>query len=59
MEDEEAKRMVLNCYSAGYEEAMEEWQTTFGRKTVIYPLLMEEMLRRERIDYTANRRQGY
>ncbi len=53
MVDAEARKMVLSCYTSRYTEAMDELEANYGRKAVIYPLLMEEMLKREKIDYTA------
>ncbi len=54
MDDEVARQIVLDNYSSGMNTALEELQAAYGRKSVIYPLLIEDLLKREKIDYTAD-----
>ncbi len=54
MDDEVARQIVLDNYSSGMTTALEELQAAYGRKSVIYPLLIEDLLKREKIDYTAD-----
>lgn len=51
---DEAKQIVLNCQSAGYTAAMEELQENYGKKNVIYPMLVEQLIQRQRYDYTTD-----
>ncbi len=51
---DEAKEMVLNCQVAGYTAAMEELQENYGKKSVIYPILVEQLIQRQRYDYTTD-----
>ncbi len=52
MLDQEAKKLVNSSYSLGYEGALEQLQLTYGRKTTIYPQLVEEFLARTKYDYS-------
>ncbi len=52
MLDQEAKKLVNSSYSLGYEGALEQLQLTYGRKTNIYPQLVEEFLARTKYDYS-------
>ncbi len=51
---DESKEMVLNCQVAGYMAAMEELQENYGKKSVIYLILVEQLIQRQRYDYTTN-----
>ncbi len=50
MEDAESKKLVLNACCGGYDEALEQLKLTYGRKTIIYPYLVEELVKKERYD---------
>ncbi len=51
---DEAKEMVLNFQVAGYTAAMEELQENYGKKSVIYLILVEQLIQRQRYDYTTD-----
>ncbi len=50
MKDSDARKLVLNSCSDGYEGALEQLKMTYGRKTVIYPQLVDEFLKKEKYD---------
>ncbi len=52
MDDGDARNVVLGCYSTVYDAAMTELQANYGRKTIIFPQLVDELVKRDKYDYS-------
>ncbi len=52
MENAEAKKIVLDCHASGYAAAMVELQSNYGKKSVIFPQLVDELVKRDKYDYS-------
>ena len=52
MDDREARRLVERYSSAGFEEAMKQLKSRYGRPAAVYPQLVEELVARNRYDYS-------
>ena len=52
MDDQEARRLIERYSSAGFEEAMKQLKSRYGRPAAVYPQLVEELVARNRYDYS-------
>ncbi len=52
MKCEDARQTVLSCQTAGYTAAMEELRATYGRRIIIYPMLVEQLTKKQKHDYS-------
>ena len=50
MDDREARRMIERYSSAGFDEAMKQLKSRYGRPAAVYPQLVEELVARNRYD---------